>query len=190
MRAWDYATGDQEPRSRHERCAACSAASASGVTDDADLVADSSSGRCWASSMNGFFGRRLRGAVVAQIACGSVGLSPAGLDQAVWDCWACRTARAGSSRWWPLDRRGRLPGRLGTSSLDPLSAVMILVVSGVGLLIHVYSIGVHARTTRTSRRFFAYLNLFMFVDADAGAGQQLPAACSWAGRAWGCARTC
>ncbi|MCP5068059.1 MAG: NADH-quinone oxidoreductase subunit L, partial [bacterium] len=49
--------------------------------------------------------------------------------------------------------------------LDPLSAVMILIVSGVGFLIHVYSIGYMDADTREDRgfqRFFAYLNLFTF----------------------------
>src|SRR5437016_6128868 len=45
--------------------------------------------------------------------------------------------------------------------LDPLSAVMILVVTGVGFLIHVYSVGYMAHD-RSFRRFFLYLNLFMF----------------------------
>jgi NADH-quinone oxidoreductase subunit L len=45
--------------------------------------------------------------------------------------------------------------------LDPLSAVMILVVSGVGFLIHVYSIGYMAHDPGV-KRFFIYLNLFMF----------------------------
>src|SRR5680860_1652144 len=43
--------------------------------------------------------------------------------------------------------------------LDPLSIVMVLVVTGVGTLIHVYSIGYMAGDPRYSR-FFAYLNLF------------------------------
>ncbi|HTM57455.1 MAG TPA: NADH-quinone oxidoreductase subunit L, partial [Candidatus Udaeobacter sp.] len=46
--------------------------------------------------------------------------------------------------------------------LDPLSAVMILVVTGVGFLIHVYSVGYMAHD-RSFRRFFLYLNLFMFA---------------------------
>jgi hypothetical protein len=44
--------------------------------------------------------------------------------------------------------------------LDPLSAVMALVVTGVGTLIHVYSIGYMAGDDGYWR-FFAYLNLFM-----------------------------
>ncbi len=44
--------------------------------------------------------------------------------------------------------------------LDPLSAVMILVVTGVGFLIHVYSIG-YMWEEEGYWRYFAYLNLFM-----------------------------
>jgi NADH-quinone oxidoreductase subunit L len=45
--------------------------------------------------------------------------------------------------------------------LDALSAVMILVVTGVGSLIHVYAIGYMDGDPRVGR-FFAYLNLFVF----------------------------
>jgi NADH-quinone oxidoreductase subunit L len=45
--------------------------------------------------------------------------------------------------------------------LDPLSAVMILVVTGVGFLIHFYSIGYMAQEGGYYR-FFGYMNLFMF----------------------------
>src|SRR5437870_1268325 len=45
--------------------------------------------------------------------------------------------------------------------LDHLSGLMILVVSGVGFLIHVYSIG-YMHDDPGFYRFFAYLNLFMF----------------------------
>jgi len=45
--------------------------------------------------------------------------------------------------------------------LDHLSAVMALTVSGVALLIHVYSTGYMAHDERFSR-YFAYLNLFVF----------------------------
>ncbi|MCP4583244.1 MAG: NADH-quinone oxidoreductase subunit L [candidate division Zixibacteria bacterium] len=46
-------------------------------------------------------------------------------------------------------------------NFDPLSAVMVLVVSGVGFLIHVYSIGYMAHDDGYSR-YFSYLNLFTF----------------------------
>ncbi|MEE9161827.1 MAG: NADH-quinone oxidoreductase subunit L [Candidatus Neomarinimicrobiota bacterium] len=45
---------------------------------------------------------------------------------------------------------------------DPLSAVMTLIVSGVGMLIHVYSIG-YMRGDPGVRRYFAFLNLFTFM---------------------------
>jgi NADH-quinone oxidoreductase subunit L len=44
---------------------------------------------------------------------------------------------------------------------DPLSAMMLLVVTGVGFLIHLYSIG-YMHGDPGYYRFFAYLNLFMF----------------------------
>jgi NADH-quinone oxidoreductase subunit L len=45
--------------------------------------------------------------------------------------------------------------------LDPLSLVMLLIVTGVGFLIHIYSIGYMAHE-EGYWRYFAYLNLFMF----------------------------
>jgi NADH-quinone oxidoreductase subunit L len=43
---------------------------------------------------------------------------------------------------------------------DPLSALFLLLITGVGTLIHVYSIGYMAHDPRR-RRFFGYLNLFV-----------------------------
>ncbi len=43
---------------------------------------------------------------------------------------------------------------------DPLSALFLLLITGVGALIHVYSIGYMEHDVRR-RRFFAYLNLFV-----------------------------
>src|SRR5207248_1955998 len=45
--------------------------------------------------------------------------------------------------------------------LDQLSTVMMLIVTGVGCLIHIYSVGYMAHEGGYYR-FFAYLNLFMF----------------------------
>ncbi|HET9878100.1 MAG TPA: NADH-quinone oxidoreductase subunit L [Candidatus Limnocylindria bacterium] len=45
--------------------------------------------------------------------------------------------------------------------VDQLTAMLLLVVSTVGLLVHVYSIG-YMNGDRGFWRFFAYLNLFMF----------------------------
>ena len=45
-------------------------------------------------------------------------------------------------------------------ALDRLSSVMILVVTGVGFLIHVYSLG-YMHEDKGIARYFAYLNLFL-----------------------------
>jgi NADH-quinone oxidoreductase subunit L len=48
-----------------------------------------------------------------------------------------------------------------TFRLDPLSAVMILIVTGIGLLIHIYSIAyMHDERDSEFARYFSYLNLF------------------------------
>jgi NADH-quinone oxidoreductase subunit L len=45
--------------------------------------------------------------------------------------------------------------------IDRLTAVMLLVITGIGALIHIYSIGYMSHEEGYAR-FFAYLNLFMF----------------------------
>jgi NADH-quinone oxidoreductase subunit L len=55
---------------------------------------------------------------------------------------------------------GPLSAQIGFLA-DPLSAMMLLVVAGVGFLIHIYSIG-YMHGDPGYYRFFAYLNLFMF----------------------------
>jgi NADH-quinone oxidoreductase subunit L len=48
-----------------------------------------------------------------------------------------------------------------TFSLDPLSALMILVVTGIGSLIHMYSTAyMHEESDSEFARYFSYLNLF------------------------------
>jgi NADH-quinone oxidoreductase subunit L len=48
-----------------------------------------------------------------------------------------------------------------TLRLDPLSALMILVITGIGTLIHLYSTAyMHEETTPEFARYFSYLNLF------------------------------
>jgi hypothetical protein len=69
---------------------------------------------------------------------------------------------------------------------DRLTAVMALIVTGVGSLIHLYSIG-YMKEDKSYARYFAYLNLFLFfmlvlvlgrsllVSSSAGAwGRVLP----------------
>ena len=47
------------------------------------------------------------------------------------------------------------------SVLDPLSLTMLLIVTGVGFLIHVYSVG-YMHGDKGYWRYFAYMNLFLF----------------------------
>jgi NADH-quinone oxidoreductase subunit L len=47
-----------------------------------------------------------------------------------------------------------------TLLIDPLSILFVLLITGVGSLIHIYSIGYMAHDPRR-RRFFGYLNLFV-----------------------------
>ncbi len=69
-------------------------------------------------------------------------------------------ARVIQSTWFTWIASGSF-----TSSIsflyDPLTAVMMLVVSGVGFLIHVYSMGYMHKDGGVSR-YFAFLNLFTF----------------------------
>ncbi len=64
---------------------------------------------------------------------------------------------ATSLHWLPL---GDLKVDLGLR-LDPLSLLMLLVVTGVGSVIHIYSYG-YLRGDRSVGRYFASLSLFMF----------------------------
>lgn len=45
--------------------------------------------------------------------------------------------------------------------IDPLSSIFLLIITGVGFLIHVYSIG-YMHDDENNNIFFAYLNLFIF----------------------------
>ena len=100
----------------------------------------------------------------------------------------CRTSWSlPARRWWPVrgsppspsgDDVAGLLGRLAchladgftwiqsgdpaldhVPCVDPLSPLMILVITGIGSLIHIYATGVHARRvrTRSSARYFSYL---------------------------------
>jgi NADH-quinone oxidoreductase subunit L len=118
-----------------------------------------------------FFGRRLAKSAVDYLCVGSVGLSFIFALGAFFQL----LGRAPDDRfvskilfeWIPAIPYHLLDGRVGNFvadwgfQLDPLNAVMILVVTGVGFLIHVYSTGYMAHEGGYYR-FFGYLNLFMF----------------------------
>src|ERR1019366_7201611 len=59
------------------------------------------------------------------------------------------------------------PGNLNVSvdvTIDQLSVLMLLVITGVGLLIHVYSVG-YMEHDPGAARFFSYMNFFIFSMA-------------------------
>jgi NADH-quinone oxidoreductase subunit L len=57
--------------------------------------------------------------------------------------------------------------------VDALSAVMLMVVTGVSAIIHVFSIG-YMREDRSYPRYFAYLNLFVFFMLMLVLGSSFP----------------
>ena len=107
--------------------------------------------------VNGLLGHRYAHGPAGRIACGSVGLSflcALGVVAHVLPDPAPREVVAYS---WIFS--GDLHVNFGFL-IDPLTAVMLMVVTGVGFLIHVYSIGyMHGEDGFT--RFFVYMNLFM-----------------------------
>ncbi|MBI4536592.1 MAG: NADH-quinone oxidoreductase subunit L [candidate division NC10 bacterium] len=109
----------------------------------------------------GFFGRRLRKSTVAAAACGSVGLAAVASLVAVGGLLSLPAgARRVEGVIAPWIQVGNFQADWGLL-LDPLSAVMVLVVSVVGFLIHVYAVG-YMHDDQDFPRFFTYLNLFTF----------------------------
>jgi NADH-quinone oxidoreductase subunit L len=108
------------------------------------------------------FGDRLGRRGVAWLACGAVGLAFLQALRVVIGLAAMpETERQIVDTVYTWMRVGDFSADV-SFMLDPLSSVMVLVVTGVGFLIHVYSIGYMAHDP-SFRRFFMYLNLFMFA---------------------------
>jgi len=116
-----------------------------------------------------FFGRRLPKSAVSFFCVGSVFLSFVHAAGAVFQLLAADPEhRVYQQILFEWITPGMTPAYGGLVPfiadwgylLDPLSCVMILVVTGVGFLIHVYSIGYMAHEG-SYYRFFGYLNLFM-----------------------------
>ncbi|MBI5956715.1 MAG: NADH-quinone oxidoreductase subunit L [Chloroflexi bacterium] len=113
------------------------------------------------AATNAFLGARLGKRFVSLVACGTVGLA----------FWGSAWVFADLTRLPAGERLAMLPMYQWISAgdfqvnfalqVDPLSAVMLLVVSGVSFLIHVYSTGYMAED-RGYARYFTYLNLFVF----------------------------
>jgi len=108
--------------------------------------------------INGVFGRRVSKSAVNVIAIGSVLLSFAWVVKTLLALGDMPTAYV--ERYFTWIQSGDF--RVGFDfSIDRLTAVMLLVVTGVGSLIHIYAAGYMAHEGGYYR-FFAYLNLFMF----------------------------
>ena len=69
-------------------------------------------------------------------------------------------ARHHASSLWDYANAAGLDIKLGIF-VDPLSVFMVLVVTGVSTLIHLYSFG-YMQSDEGYRRFFSYLNFFVF----------------------------
>jgi NADH-quinone oxidoreductase subunit L len=118
-----------------------------------------------------FAGRRLSHGAVSAVGVGSVFLAMLYAFGAIAELIALPPARRMIEvvlfDWVPAGAMHTFSGHLTNFNaqwgmlLDPLSAVMIGVVTGVGFLIHVYSIGYMAHEGGYYR-FFGYMNLFMF----------------------------
>jgi NADH-quinone oxidoreductase subunit L len=118
-----------------------------------------------------FVGKRAPKSAVSVLCVGSVGLSFIYAAGAVLQLLAAdpehRAAQQILFQWLTPGPMKAAGGQLVNFVadwgylLDPLSCVMVLVVTGVGFLIHVYSIG-YMGHEGGYYRFFGYMNLFMF----------------------------
>ena len=108
--------------------------------------------------INGLFGRRFSKGLVNTFAIGSVVLAFLWVLKTLFGLGGIETAYTEHYFTWIQS------GALSIDcdfSIDRLTAVMLLVVTGIGSLIHIYAIGYMAHEGGYYR-FFAYLNLFMF----------------------------
>lgn len=107
--------------------------------------------------LNGIWGKRLPRAAVTAVGCGAPALA------ALFTILAfAEVINGGEPLLCSLGdwiRVGSLSVSFGFS-LDRLSGIMTLVVTGVGTLIHIYSTG-YMKEDPGYSRFFAYLNLFL-----------------------------
>jgi NADH-quinone oxidoreductase subunit L len=114
------------------------------------------------SAINGLWRRHLSETSVGYIACGAVGLSFLCSVIAFVALFSLPPeGRAVEIVVYQWVTSGDFQAAMGFL-LDPLSALMSLVVTGVGLLIHLYSLG-YMHGDEGFQRYFAYLNLFVFA---------------------------
>jgi NADH-quinone oxidoreductase subunit L len=108
--------------------------------------------------INGVFGRRLREPLPGIIAVSAVG-SGFVLSALAFFGLAAYPERTAHIPLWSYLQGGSFRLDLGFV-IDPLSVTLMLIITGVGLLIHVYSLGYMHRDPGYSR-YFAALNLFV-----------------------------
>src|SRR3974390_924848 len=107
---------------------------------------------------NGLFGRRIPKALVNVFAVGSVLLSFAWVVKTLLALGPIETKYV--EHYFTWIQSGTL--NIGVDfAVDRLTAVMLLIVTGVGLLIHIYAVG-YMEHEGGYYRYFAYLNIFMF----------------------------
>jgi NADH-quinone oxidoreductase subunit L len=112
-------------------------------------------------ALNMLFGARWGRAGVGVVACGAVlGSFVVALGSMLQLAAMPAASRSVTQTLWTWMSAGTFQAQV-SFLLDPLSAVMCLVVTFVGFLIHVYSTG-YMHDDSGFRRFFIYLNLFTF----------------------------
>ena len=111
--------------------------------------------------VNASFGRRISKAAAGAVACSAMAGSFAASLVGVWRLIMLPPdSRALVERVFTWISSGDFTAGL-TLRLDPLAAVMILVITGIGSLIHIYSTAyMHEETDSEYARYFSYLNLF------------------------------
>jgi len=111
--------------------------------------------------INGMLGKRLSRGVIGAIAAGSVGLSfVISLTSFLQMLQLPEESLPIVQNYFTWIQSGSFQATCGFM-LDHLSGLMILIVTGVGFLIHVYSTA-YMHDEPGFYRYFAYLNLFMF----------------------------
>ena len=112
----------------------------------------------------GLIGRRVSREVSGWIATGALGIAALLSFRVLWDLLDSVEGTVIASTLYTWIEVGRFSADVGFVA-DPLSASFMCIVTGVGFLIHLYSIGYMSdEVDRPSVwRFFAYLNLFIFA---------------------------
>ena len=108
--------------------------------------------------LNGFFGRRYSRTTVGQLAIAAVGV-PFLLSLAALVSFVSGTAASYQLPVFTWIASGPYSASVGFL-IDGLSLTMMLVITGVGLLIHIYSTG-YMHDDADYARYFTYLNLFV-----------------------------